>query len=124
MRNSWSTVGLVALAASYIGSYIALHDPEAFTLACSLGCSRNLVHRVPRFRVPHFRAFNTEARRVFKPLMWIDQKVRTNYWQYMEDLSPGADSILPLGSPAIGFGGSMGSLEAFDALPSSVKSDE
>jgi hypothetical protein len=64
-RVRWAVVVLAILIAVYVGTYFALLDTTASPTVW-IG--------------PKFRSESQTLRAVFAPLMWIDYKLRPDYW--------------------------------------------
>jgi hypothetical protein len=97
-----------ALLIAYIGGYIALLRPADLTiLDGETGC---------RVRLPAYRIGGPVPQTAFRPLLWIDQRVRPRYWaweslpygsnsmSYCDDERAGKEAAEPVGAPDRGGG--------------------
>ncbi|MAG93726.1 MAG: hypothetical protein CMJ48_08265 [Planctomycetaceae bacterium] len=75
----------MTLCVVYCISYIVLLDPEQFTLSylCVGDPCPTVCARVPEYRLDH-----PLIEKTFAPLLWVDVRVRPDYWQWQEHKLP------------------------------------
>ena len=61
----------------YAGSYLCLLDP--FDLESSSG------HNTHHFLIPLYRVEAPFIHELFAPAVWLDQRVRPKYWNWLEN---------------------------------------
>jgi hypothetical protein len=80
------TLIVVALLLSYVGGYLALLQPVDLLLLHDGGST------VYRMRFPGYRVGGPVIETAFRPLLWLDQRIRLGYW---------ASGPLPNGSDTV-----------------------
>jgi len=80
MRLKWAERGIVFVLATYVGLYVSLLQPDIF-IPCSLNSHFQMHLRAPRYRVG-----GTAAEIAFRPLSYLDRKIRPHYWASQQPL--------------------------------------
>lgn len=81
----------VLLLVAYVGGYVALLSPGELVL---LDGGSGL-----RARVPAYRVGGLVPRTIFGPALWVDQRVRPQYWDW-EELPYGSECMSERSDPA------------------------